>query len=169
MTVFLYLAAIVAANLAVARFGPGSSIIIAFLFIGLDLTLRDRLHDSWRGNGLAWRMGLLIATGGAISYLLNVNAGRIAIASTVAFAGAATVDAIVYHFLRDRPFMVRANGSNVPAAAVDSILFPTIAFGGWMPWIVLGQFAAKVGGGFLWSLILRKGKTDVHHRQNIQV
>ena len=159
MAVATYLAAIVTANLAVARFGPGSSIIIAFLLIGLDLTLRDRLHDSWRGNGLAWRMGLLIATGGAISYLVNVDAGRIAIASTVAFAGAATVDAIVYHMLGHRPFMVRANGSNVPAAAVDSILFPTIAFGSFLPWIVLGQFAAKVGGGFLWSLVLRKRRT----------
>ena len=158
MAVFVYLAAIVTANLAVARFGPGSSVIIAFLFIGLDLTLRDRLHDSWRGRGLAWRMGLLIGTGGVISYLVNVDAGRIAVASTVAFAGAATVDAVVYHMLGHRPFMVRANGSNVPAAAVDSILFPTIAFGSFLPWIVLGQFAAKVGGGFLWSLVLRRNK-----------
>jgi hypothetical protein len=36
----LYLAAIVAANLAVAHFGPGSSIPIAFLLVGLDLTTR---------------------------------------------------------------------------------------------------------------------------------
>ena len=40
--------------------------------------------------------------------------------------------------------------------AVDSILFPTIAFGSFLPLIVLGQFAAKVGGGFVWSLLLNR-------------
>jgi hypothetical protein len=56
----LYLAAIVAANLSVAYFGPASTIVNAFLFIGLDLTARDRLHDAWHGRGLAWKMTLLI-------------------------------------------------------------------------------------------------------------
>ena len=116
MTILFYLAAIVAANLTVAWWGPSVTIINAFLFIGLDLTLRDRLHDSWRGRGLAWRMGLLIATGGLISYLLNADAKQIAIASTIAFAAAATVDAGIYHLLKDRTFLVRANGSNVRSA-----------------------------------------------------
>lgn len=152
--IVLYLAAIVAANLTVAWFGPSVTIINAFLFIGLDLTARDRLHDAWRGSGLAWKMGLLIAAGGLLSYLLNRDAGPIAVASTVAFATAASVDAIVYHLLRARPFLIRANASNIPAAATDSLVFPTLAFGGFLPWITLGQFAAKVAGGFIWSLIL---------------
>jgi hypothetical protein len=42
----------------------------------------------------------------------------------------------------------------VPSAAVDSIVFPTIAFGGFLPLITLGQFAAKVAGGAVWSIIL---------------
>ena len=40
----LYLVAIIAANLLVAKFGPAISIVNAFLFIGLDLTARDKLH-----------------------------------------------------------------------------------------------------------------------------
>jgi queuosine precursor transporter len=65
--VVLYLAAIVAANLTVAAFGPGVSVVNAFLLIGLDLTVRDRLHDAWEGRELWLRMAVLIATGGAIS------------------------------------------------------------------------------------------------------
>ena len=41
-------------------------------------------------------------------------------------------------------------------AARDSIVFPTLAFGLFMPEIVLGQFVAKFVGGFLWSLVLQK-------------
>lgn len=150
----LYLSAIVAANLSVAHFGPGAVYANAFLFIGLDLTARDKLHDRWNGKGLLWKMGLLIAAGGALSWLLNRDAATIALASTVAFATAATVDAGIYHLLRRRRFVVRANASNVPAAAADSIVFPWIAFGGFDPVITLGQFVAKVAGGFVWSLIL---------------
>lgn len=156
MIVALYLVAIVVANLTVAWFGPWWSVVNAALFIGLDLTARDRLHDAWRGNGLVWKMGALIATGGLISYLLNADAGRIAIASTVAFTAAALTDAGTYHLLRARPWLLRVNGSNVPAAAVDSIIFPTLAFGGFDPLLTLAQFVAKVGGGFAWSWILER-------------
>lgn len=151
----LYLAAIVAANLAVTAWGPGASIPIAFLLIGLDLTARDRLHDRWRGRGLPWRMGALIAAGGAISYLLNQGAGRVAVASVAAFTLASITDAAVYQLLRDRPYLQRVNGSNVPAALVDSVAFPTLAFGAVLPWIMAGQLVAKIAGGALWALILK--------------
>jgi uncharacterized PurR-regulated membrane protein YhhQ (DUF165 family) len=151
-----YLAAIVAANLSVAHFGPGAVYVNAFLFIGLDLSARDRLHDQWRGRGLAAKMAALIVVGGVLSWLLNREAGRIALASTVAFALAATVDAVIYHLARSRPFLVRANLSNLPSAAVDSVVFPWVAFGGFSPVVTLGQFAAKVAGGFIWSLVLRR-------------
>ena len=154
MTVALYLVAIVAANLSVAYFGPAVTVVNAFLFIGLDLTLRDRLHEAWSGRQLVLRMGLLIAAGGAISYLLNASAGPIALASTVAFAVAAALDGLTYSLLGDRARLVRINGSNVVGAAADSLIFPTLAFGSLIPAIVLGQFVAKVAGGFVWSLIL---------------
>ena len=64
-------------------------------------------------------------------------------------------DALTYHALRRRPELVRINGSNVVAAAVDSVLFPTLAFGALFPLVILGQWAAKVAGGALWSLIAR--------------
>ena len=156
--IILYLGAIVAANLLVAHFGPAVSIVNAFLFIGLDLTSRDKLHEAWHGKGFVWKMGLLIATGSVLSWLLNRDAGQIALASFVAFALAALTDTIVYSFALGRrwSWLKRSNGSNVASAAVDSIAFPTLAFGSFMPLVTLGQFAAKVLGGALWSLILRR-------------
>ena len=154
--VVLYLSAIVAANLLVARFGPSITIVNAFLFIGLDLTTRDGLHEAWGKNGLWWKMLLLIGTGSLISYVLNSAAGQIALASFVAFAAAGVTDTIVYQALHKRAWMVKVNGSNLASAMVDSIVFPTIAFGAFLPLIVLGQFAAKVGGGFVWALIIAK-------------
>lgn len=147
-----YIASIVAANLLVARYGPGVTIVNAFALIGLDLVLRDHLHDAWRGK-LAPMAGL-IAAAGVISYVANPATGRIAVASTVAFAVAALVDWAVYALAERKPWLVRSNASNVAGAAADSLLFPTIAFGGLLWPIVIGQFLAKTLGGAAWSLLL---------------
>lgn len=157
--VALYLAAIVAANLIVAWQGAWVTPITAFVFIGFDLTCRDYLHEAWHGRALWPKMLALIATGSVISYLLNQNAWRIAVASVVAFALAGVADALVYQRLIKRSRLTKINGSNVVSSAVDSFLFPTVAFGAFLPGIILAQFAAKVGGGFLWSLVLQKRTT----------
>jgi uncharacterized PurR-regulated membrane protein YhhQ (DUF165 family) len=155
----LYLAAIVIANLSVALFGPGVAVVNAFVLIGLDLTARDRLHETWRGRQLAAKMAALIAAGSLISWLLNRGAGPIALASFVAFAAAATVDSLAYAALGKRSDLLKVNGSNVLSAAVDSLIFPALAFGLPLLWpIVIGQFLAKVIGGALWSLVLRRGR-----------
>jgi hypothetical protein len=138
------------------QFGPGSTIVNAFLFIGLDLTSRDKLHDAWGGNHLWLKMFTLIGTGSLLSWFLNRGAGQIALASFVAFAVAGMFDALVYHFMRDSKWLIRVNGSNVFSAMADSLIFPTIAFGSFLPLIVLGQFAAKVSGGFLWALLINR-------------
>jgi queuosine precursor transporter len=154
--VALYVSAMVAANLLIAWLGPWFSPINAFVLIGLDLSLRDRLHDAWQGKYLGSKLAALVATAGVISYLLNPASGQIAIASVVAFVAAMTADSVAYQLLKNRPWMQRANGSNVAGAAVDSVIFPTLAFGVLMPHIVLLQFMAKVLGGAVWSLIIKK-------------
>lgn len=158
MLIILYLGAIVAANLLVVRFGPSISILNAFLFIGLDLTTRDALHERWTDN-LWIKMFALIATGSLLSWLLNRNAGPIALASFVAFAGAGIADTIVYQLLGDKSRFIKMNGSNVVSAGVDSLIFPAMAFGFPLLWtIVLGQFIAKVFGGGIWAYVLTRGK-----------
>ena len=156
ISVFIYLLAVVLANMIILWFGPQAAIITAFLFIGLDLTLRDKLHDQWQGKHLWLKMLALICGGSAISITLNWDALPIALASAAAFLFAGIADSLVYAELRKKRFLIRANGSNVAGSAVDSIVFPTLAFGAFMPEIVLGQFVAKFVGGFLWSLVLQR-------------
>jgi len=151
----LYILALVAANLLVSVFGPWFSIINAFVLIGLDLTLRDKIHDQWDGKNLTIKMLGLILVAGGISYLLNPATGQIALASVCAFCLAMGFDSYVYQKLKSKSWFVRANGSNVAGAAVDSIAFPTIAFGGLMFEIVAMQFAAKVVGGYLWTKVIK--------------
>jgi queuosine precursor transporter len=152
LVIAVYIAAMVAANLLVWWLGPWFSPINAFFLIGLDLTLRDVMHDRLT----KWQMLGVVLAGGALTWLLNPSAAHIAIASATAFTLSAVADWLAYTFLRSRPWLVRSNGSNVVGAAVDSVIFPTLAFGGFLPHIVLMQFAAKVGGGAVWSVLLRK-------------
>lgn len=149
----VYAIAMTAANLTIATFGPWVSPINAFFLIGLDLALRDWLHVRLK----VWQMGALIASTGALTFMLNPTAGHIAVASAVAFTAAALVDWITFIRLRGT-WLIKANGSNIAGAAIDSLVFPTLAFGVLMPHIVAMQFIAKVAGGALWALVISKFK-----------
>jgi len=152
----IYIAALVAANLLVAWLGVWFSLVNAFILIGLDLSLRDKLHDLWEGDKLPIKMGGLIATASIVSYAINPATGMIAFASLAAFSLSMVADSLVYRYLKDKEWMIRVNGSNVAGSAVDSVVFPTIAFGGLMLEIVALQFIAKVGGGYIWSRIFKR-------------
>lgn len=160
--VAVYLTAIVAANLLVSHFGPSAAIANAFLFIGLDLSTRDQLHEQWHGRDLWPRMLALVVAGGLLSLLLG-GSGRIALASCLAFILAGIADTLSYRRLHRLPRLWRMNGSNVVAAALDSLCFPLLAFG-WPPlWgVVLGQFSAKLLGGALWALVLSRPRLRCH-------
>ena len=155
-SILIFLLAIIVANLLTQWQGPWITPVNAFVLIGLDLSLRDRIHEKWHGNYLGPKMLGLICAGAAITYLLNRGAGMICIGSVVAFAGALIVDSVVYQKLMHKSKLFRMNGSNVPSAITDSILFPTIAFGVFMPWVIIFQAFAKIGGGALWAWILTR-------------
>lgn len=152
----IFVLALVFANLLVAWLGPWFSIINAFVLIGLDLSIRDKLHESWKNDKLAIKMGALILVSSLVSYLLNPATGMIAVASLLAFALSMAADTITYHFLHNKSWFVKSNGSNVAGAVVDSLVFPTIAFGGLMMDIVLMQFLAKVLGGLVWTYFIKR-------------
>ena len=151
IAVLIYAAAMTLANLSVATFGPAISPVNAFVLIGLDLALRDWLHVRLR----AWQMLALIVAAGVLTYLLNPAAGKIAVASSAAFTAAALVDWLTFARLRGS-WLFRANGSNMAGAAVDSLIFPTLAFGALMPHVVALQFVAKVAGGAFWAALLAR-------------
>jgi queuosine precursor transporter len=162
--VSLYLAAIVAANLVAARFGPTASIYNAFALIGLDLITRDRLADF--GGTTRWaKMALLILTGSALSLAISLEARTVAEASALSFICAESGEALLYHFLREREWMQRANMAAWLGAAIDSLVFPSLAFGGLVWTTTFGQFTAKTAGALLWSLII--GRVRGRSRQSV--
>lgn len=146
-----YAIAMTLANLSVAAFGPAVSPINAFFLIGFDLAMRDWLHVRLKQT----HMLFLIVGTGVFTYALNPAAGIIAIASASAFTLAALIDFVVFSKVSGS-WLKRSNTSNVAAAAVDSIVFPTIAFGALMPHIVLMQFVAKVAGGAIWAWVISR-------------
>lgn len=151
LALLIYAAAMTLANLSVAAFGPAVTPINAFVLIGLDLALRDWLHVRLQ----AWQMLALIAATGLLTYLLNPAAGKIAAASSCAFTAAALVDWFTFARMHGS-WLRRANGSNIAGAAVDSLVFPTLAFGALLPHIVAMQFVAKVAGGAFWAWALSR-------------
>lgn len=154
MIICIYIAAICAANLSVAHFGPWVTPLNAFFLIGLDMVLRDILHER---HGICASI-IMSAVAGVISYAINPASGIIAVASVTAFVMAALANAIVYQLMISKKWMKKSNAGNVAAAAVDSSLFPLVAFGSFMPYIVLAQFFCKVISGFAWSYLLRNVK-----------
>lgn len=144
----MYLASIVAANMAAATFGPMASIPCAAALIGLDMAARDSLHERW---GLSWRMAALLALGGALSYLLGAE--RVAVASCAAFLASGVVDALAYSVLKTD----RAHRSNLMSAPVDSLVFVGLAFGlEHLGWLAAAQTAAKIFGGWIWARVLTR-------------
>lgn len=152
----LYLSAIASANLLASRFGPDFSIINAFLFIGFDITCRDFLHEKWQDKQLFLRMFVLISVGSIISYLINRSSGQIALASGITFLIVSGVDYLVYQILINKIPSIKVNTSNVFSAVIDSMIFPTLAFGTFLPYVTVLQIFAKMGGGILWFYILSR-------------
>lgn len=154
LIVSMFLGAIVAANLLVARFGHAALVIGAVLLIPIDLATRDVLHERWEGRGLWTRMGLLIASGSVLTALLNVGATRVAIGSFAAFSLSALTNALVYQGMSGHPRLVKMNVSNFPAVVVDSIVFPLVAVPDPVALLIIIQIVGKFLGGAGWSVLL---------------
>lgn len=166
VSVVLFVTVMAAANLVIAHYGPWLLPATAFISLGVSMVCRDYLHDVWyagENSRVFWtRMILLVVAAGAISWLINPDAGRVALASTVAIAGGAALDTAAFAALFRFKWLVRSNGSNVAGSLGDSILFPLVAFGvagvgGWGPFalLVLAQAGTKWAGGLFWSLVFR--------------
>jgi hypothetical protein len=153
LAIAVYAAAMIAANLILAAAPPQFRVWVigfnAFVLIGMDLALRDWLHIRMR----PWHLGALIAATGLLTYLLNPAAQNIAIASAVAFAVAALADWLVF-FWMPGSWLQRSASSNVAGAAVDSLLFPLIAFGSLS--VAPLMLLCKVAGGTLWAWLLSR-------------
>lgn len=150
-----YLAAIVVANLIVARWGQPALVVTATLLIPFDLVVRDVLQWNWKLARLAVapRIFAVVAAGSVVTWLVSPSSGRVALASVTAFAFAGLADAVTFALLRFNR-LLRINASNVVGATIDSTLFPTIAFGHLVVGLSVAQAVLKLAGGAFWSVVL---------------
>lgn len=150
--VFLYLLAIITANSVVAAFGIIANYAMSFVFIAFNLVSRDYLHEQWAGDYR--RMGLLITAGSGLTFMVNRDAGPIALASFVAFASAGIVDWVVYQKNIHKSRLVKSGLSNVYSAMVDSFVFTVLAFG-WEGAFMIAtvDWLIKTVGGFFWAWV----------------
>lgn len=121
-----FISTIVVANYVTTRFGMvplgfGLTATAGTYFAGLAFVLRDLVQD------LAGRLAVayLILVGAALSYAISDS--HIATASAVAFLLSEGIDFAVYSPLRKRGYVRAAVASNIAGAAVDTVLFLTIA------------------------------------------
>jgi len=154
-----YLGAVVAANLLVNHFGPSWSPVIAFFAVAAVLIFRDSFADLVGQRWLAQVLQLsLIGAGALLTYLFNQDAALIAKASVIAFAASEMTEQVFYLLMRGRPWMDRAPLSALVGAAVDSVLFISIAFG-FNFRLVFAQWCAKVAGAWLWARAIQTMKS----------
>lgn len=127
--VIAYVATVYAANWALKQYGFidigfGLMAPAGVLFAGLAFTFRDLTHEAL---GRAWCI-VAIIVGASLSYVLE-DAGRIAVASGVAFLCSELLDLAVYEPLRRRSWLRAVAISNAAGMVLDSALFLWLAFG----------------------------------------
>lgn len=155
----IFITVMAGANLAIATYGPWLLPVTAFVSVGIVLVTRDFLHDTWRTRGQKiWpRMLAMIGTAAILSYLVDDNAGRVALASVSALVGSTLTETAVFQVLFRRRWLVRSNGSNIVGALVDSTVFPLVAFGiggvDGLLLLILTQTVTKTAGGLFWSAL----------------
>lgn len=154
LKISIYLLAFVLSNFIVLWFGNIGLIFTALFLIPFDFVMRCIFHETWKGFELITKMMLLVIVAGIITYLINYESKKIAIASIVGFAGAQITAGMFYQLVINKSYFVKVNGSDAVGIMFDSICFQLIAFGliSWQ--IFVSQFTLKVLGGLLWYWII---------------
>lgn len=161
LVVTVFVTVMAAANLSIAAIGPWFLPVTAFFAVGVVLVSRDYLHDIWAtrpGGGFWPRMIGMIAAAAVLSYIVNPDSGRVALASVCALVASSLTETVAFQSLFTRRWMIRSNGSNILGAVADSVTFPLVAFGFGMPGIaalILTQALTKALGGAFWTTVFR--------------
>lgn len=157
LIICVYIMSVVLANLSASYFGIWVTPLNAFLLIGLEITVRDLLHEKVSHSQLIF----IVLVAGVFSYLINMGSQNIAIASFIAVTVSCLVDYFVFSKVKGS-WLKKSNYSNVVSSATDSMIFPTVAFGSFNIAVVSAQFVLKLFGGFLWSLLINKLRGKWH-------
>jgi hypothetical protein len=158
-----YVAAIVAANLAVTWFGlvpiaPGLVAPAGVVFAGLVLLLRDTIRDRRL-------IAILVAIGAVLSALLSDPA--IALASAAAFTVSELVDWAMFEWRRRRgaSWVNAAFTSNLVSAPLDTIAFLWLSGFGLAPALIAGQLLGKLIYATVVPLLVKAAAERVRARR----
>lgn len=142
----LFIASILAANVAIETFGVvpvgfGLMAPAAVYVVGVTLLLRDLVQERFGA-----RTTLVAVLAGAV--LSAAVSPQLAVASGVAFALSETLDLAVYTPLRRRNLLGAVAASNAVGLVVDSLVFLTLAFGSlaFLPGQIVGKTWASLVG-----------------------
>lgn len=149
--ILIYILSIIIANLTIIHIGPYSIPFVSFFMIGLDFVLRDLLNNRLTNA----KMFILILFSGVITFIINRDAQDVAIASSISFTLASLCDWSIFN-IELGSWEQRSIRSNMMAALVDSILFPTILFGGFIIGVTFLQVIMKILGGFFWLWVFKR-------------
>ena len=152
----IYLLAFVFSNFIVLWFGSTGLIFTALFLIPFDFVMRCIFHETWKGIELILKMSSLVLVAGFLSYLINIETQKIAIASIVGFSVAQIFAGIFYQLTIKKSYFIKVNGSDAIGILIDSILFQMVAFSFINFSITTSQFVLKLTGGLFWYWVLFK-------------
>ncbi|WP_102692136.1 VUT family protein [Rummeliibacillus pycnus] len=166
MRIFLYLLAIVLANVITANFAPlilGIFIIpYGSFLIGATFILRDLVQNKYGKKKTYLFIGLALLLSAISSYLLG-DTLWIVFASAVSFAVSETSDTEIYSRIK-ASISMRILYSGVVGGILDSTIFVIVGLSplgaGFVPWdavwmAILGQIIIKIVMQFLGVMVLQ--------------
>lgn len=160
--IFLYITSIICGNNLIHYFGPIALPITSFFVIPLDLIIRDILQYKW-GKSYKLKIAALIMSGSLVTFLLNIEAYNVALASFCAFSCAGLLDTLIFTRLKNSSFQKRIIVSNLFSTVLDSIVFQTVAFNNVRLDIVSLHCGLKIAGSFFWVFCLNKFLTRIYY------
>lgn len=154
LRISLYLIAFVLSNLIVLWYGRTGLLVTAMFLIPFDFVMRCTFHEQWKGPELLLKLGTLVAVAGCISFLINVEAKNIAVASVAGFFVAQLFSGIFYQCFINKSYFIKVNGSDAVGILADSIVFQILAFSSLDLLTTSTQFTLKIVGGLFWYWII---------------
>jgi uncharacterized PurR-regulated membrane protein YhhQ (DUF165 family) len=148
--IIIYLSAFVFANFIVLWFGKYGLIFTALFLIPFDFVMRCLFHEQWKGIELITKLGSVVLIASLLTYIINIEAKNIAIASSIGFISAQIVAGIFYQLTIKKSYFIKVNGSDFFGIIADSIIFQIIAFSSINYDITISQTILKIIGGLFW-------------------
>lgn len=147
----VYVAVFVIINLIVNHCGPWVIPVTTVAAVCVNMMIRDfLLYD----GGLKWS-ATTCAAAGAITVMINYDAGMVAMASFVAVVSGALISGGVYRVLPG-DFDSKRWPANIASAIGDALIFPTLSFMAFMPEISAMQFISKMAAVTVITIIMRR-------------